>query len=338
MQPLSDDKVNDIISQLQNGHSVRQIAQHMHVGAATVSRIRSKYLSGMSYTVNGRPKKLSQRDVNHGIRLIMSGKADTATQVAKALQDITNQDLSAETVRRELKTAGMKASVKAKKPLLTKRHRRARLEWANLHKDWTLDDWKRVVWSDESKINRLGSDGRQWIWKKPGEGLSDRTVEETLKFGGGSLMVWGCMLWDGIGYLARIDGGLDADLYCEILNDELDKSLREYKKNPTDVIFQHDNDPKHTSKKAKNLLRNKPFEVMTWPSQSPDLNPIEHLWFHVKKRLASYETPPTSIHVLWTRVEVEWEKIEPSVCQGLIASMPKRVKTVLKSKGGFTKY
>ena len=62
------------------------------------------------------------------------------------------------------------------------------------HKDQTLGDWKRVVQSDETKINRLGSDGRKWAWKRVGEGLSDRLVEGTVKFGGGYVMLWGCML------------------------------------------------------------------------------------------------------------------------------------------------
>ena len=52
-----------------------------------------------------------------------------------------------------------------------------------------MEDWKTVVWSDEMKINRLGSDERVWGWKKAGKGLSDRLVRETAKFGGGSLMM-----------------------------------------------------------------------------------------------------------------------------------------------------
>ena len=102
----------------------------------------------------------------------------------------------------------MKAVVKKKRPLLTKKHRRERLDFALSHKDWTIDDWKRVFWSDETKINRLGSDGRQWVWKKNGEGLSDRLVKGTKKFGGGSLMMWGCMTWEGAGYACEIDGKL----------------------------------------------------------------------------------------------------------------------------------
>ena len=57
------------------------------------------------------------------------------------------------------------------------------------HKDWTVEDWERVIWSDETKINCLGSDGCKWVWKRPGEGLSDRLVKGTVKFGGGSVII-----------------------------------------------------------------------------------------------------------------------------------------------------
>ena len=62
----------------------------------------------------------------------------------------------------------MKAVVKRKRPLLSAKHRRERMDFALAHKDWTVEDWKKVVWSDETKINRMGSDGRQWVWKKAG--------------------------------------------------------------------------------------------------------------------------------------------------------------------------
>ena len=83
--------------------------------------------------------------------------------------------------------------VKKKWPLLKKHHRKEQLDFAESHKEWTLEDWKRVIWSDETKINCLGSDGRKWAWKEVGEQLSDRLVEGTVKFGGGNVMVWGCM-------------------------------------------------------------------------------------------------------------------------------------------------
>ena len=70
----------------------------------------------------------------------------------------------------------MKAVVK-QKHLLSKCYRRERLDFALSHQDWTVDDWKCVIWSDETKINHIGSDDRKWAWKKAGEGLSDRLVE-----------------------------------------------------------------------------------------------------------------------------------------------------------------
>jgi len=125
------------------------------------------------------------------------------------------------------------------------------MDFALAHKDLTVEDWKRVVWSDETKVNRLGSYRRKWAWKKEGEGLSDRLVSGTVKFLGGSVMGWGCMMWEGAGYTCKIDGRMDGDLYVRILEDELQKSLEYYGKNPDDIIFQQGNDPKHTCKKAK---------------------------------------------------------------------------------------
>jgi len=71
----------------------------------------------------------------------------------------------------------MKSAVKRKRPVLSKRHRKERLDFAEAYKYWTIEDWKRVIWSDETKINRFGSDGCKWVWKKPGEALSDRLVD-----------------------------------------------------------------------------------------------------------------------------------------------------------------
>ena len=75
------------------------------------------------------------------------------------------------------------------------------------------------------RSNCLGSDGCKWVWKKPGEGLSDRLRMGTAKFGGGSIMIWGCMTWKGVGYATKIDGRMDSDLHLQILKDELQNCI-----------------------------------------------------------------------------------------------------------------
>jgi hypothetical protein len=104
-----------------------------------------------------------------------------------------------------------------------------------------------------------------------------------------SLMLCGCMTWNGVGYAAKVDGRMDGDLYFQNLMDELQHTLQFYGLNPPDIIFQKDNDRKHTSKK----VMQQGFRTMSWLTQSPALSPIEHLWSYHKLRLAEYEIAST---------------------------------------------
>ena len=151
-------------------------------------------------------------------------------------------------------------------------------------------------------------------------------------------MIWGCMMAQGIGYACHIDGKMNAEGYNNILNENLMNSLLHYGLNVDDIIFQQDNDPKHTSRRAIEWLINHNIRILEWPAQSSDHNPIEHLWQHLKQQLAKYETDPTIIFNLRQRIETEWSKISPKICCNLVESMPRRIAEVLKAKGGYTKY
>ena len=198
MQPLTTAQRNHIITLLDAGTSGHQIHHLTGIGISTISRLHSQHHSELPKSSGGRPSKLTPANIGYAKRIIRMGRADNAVQVIKALQDVTNQSISSQTVRRNLKKSGLRPVVKKKRPLLNPHHRKNRLDFAESHKEWTLEDWKRVIWSDETKINHLGSDGRTWVWKEVGEQLSDRVVEGTVKFGGGNVMVWGCMGWMGL--------------------------------------------------------------------------------------------------------------------------------------------
>ena len=203
-----------------------------------------------------------------------------------------------------------------------------------------MEDWKRVLWTDETKINRIGSDGKVYVWKQQGEPVSDWTTTPTVKHGGGNnLMVWGCMGWNGVGKLIEVQGNMNAEQYCEILEEGVEESFESLEMaEEEERYFQQDNDPKHTSRKADEWFSDNNLTPLKWPAQSPDLNPIEHLWQHLKARLQQYDTPPKGVHELWERVAKEWNEIPPETCQNLIESMPRRIEAVLKAKGGHTKY
>ena len=141
-----------------------------------------------------------------------------------------------------------------------------------------------------------------------------------------------------MGQLAEVEGRMDANQYVSILEDHLLPSMQESGIDEEDIIFQQDNDPKHKSYKAQKWMDDQGIVLLDWPAQSPDLNPIEHLWDHTKKQLRKYPTPPTGVWDLWERVVEVWNNIEPEVCQNLIESMPRRLEAVIKAKGGNTKY
>lgn len=281
---------------------------------------------------------LLDRQERNLVRLVSSGKISNASEAQQHLKSEYNITLSSNSVRRALRRNGLQSRVKQKKPLLKKKHRQQRLLFAKKYKNWTVDDWKQVIWSDETTINLYGSDGRSYCWKRPGEQLQPHHIKPTVKYGGGSIFVWGCITSQGVGYMCRIEGRMDAELYQSILGDELMRTLTWYGLEKNQVIFQHDNDPKHKAKSTMEWLENNEIFVLDWPAQSPDLNPIEHLWNELDRRIKNQERVPSNMQELWEAIEEEWDKIEPDFCMKLIETMPERVKDVLKAKGGYTRW
>ena len=143
------------------------------------------------------------------------------------------------------------------------------------------------------------------------------------------------MEWCGV--LSEVEGRMDAEQYVAILKGGLLQSMEDSGIPADEVIFQQDNDPKHTSRSAK-IFEEQDIKLLDWPAQSPDLNPIEHTWSHLKKCLSGYKRAPTGVHQLWDRVVVEWGNISMEECQKWIESMPRRIQAVIKAKGGHIKY
>jgi transposase len=208
MKSISAAKRSSVVSLLNEGYSHHQVQARTGLGKGTIGRISQEVVGDKENHPGCCPSKLSPCDKQSIIRQISSGRLDNAVQATRFINSTITTPITPQTVRNVLKEAGLRSATK-------------KIEFAQYHENWTVEDWKRVLWTDETKVNRIGSDGKVYVWKKQGEAISDWTTTPTVKHGGGNnLMVWGCMGWNGVGKLVEVQGKMDADELWERVAEE----------------------------------------------------------------------------------------------------------------------
>ena len=123
------------------------------------------------------------------------------------------------TIGNEMLRNGLKSRRPKKTLLLLKRHRDARLKFVRQHKEKENSFWERVLWIDETKIELFRHNYRNHVWRKDSEAYSPKNT--TIKFGGGSRMIWGCFSAKGVDKISIIDGTMNAQKYKQILQENL---------------------------------------------------------------------------------------------------------------------
>ncbi|XGW12132.1 hypothetical protein V3C99_013090 [Haemonchus contortus] len=180
----------------------------------------------------------------------------------------------------------------------------------------------------------FGSDCIMYIKRPVNKRCDPKYQIPTVKHGGGSVMLWGCFSLSGVGPLVRIQGNMNSAQYKDILENVMFPFA--YQNMPTRWIFQHDNDPKNTSRLVADFLQSREINIMEWPSQSPDLNPIEHLREELARRTS--QVPVKNADEKFNLLSREWALIPQSKIEALIDSMPRRCRAVVDSLEYPTKY
>ena len=156
------------------------------------------------------------------------------------------------------------------------------------------------------------------------------------RFGGGSLMVWGGISHTGCTDLKVVAGNLNAVRYRdEILQPVVLPFLRRHQFNH---VFQQDNARCHVAQVSMDFLNFHHIRVLPWPAMSPDLNPIEHLWDELGRRVRSRLNPPETLDQLRRALVAEWTNIPIDFVRNLIRSMRRRCQAVINARGGHTRY
>ena len=173
--------------------------------------------------------------------------------------------------RRLSREFNLKLYKPARKPRLTPVMKAKRLAFAKKYRDWTIQRWSKVVFSDESTFQQFVVRKRH-VRRPPGKRYNDKYTVSTIKHPP-SQMIWGAMSQHGIGGLFFLPSGttINGEKYVQLLSDNLQLHMQVHRCN----IFMQDGAPCHRSKLVTNFLKKKKVKVLDWPRNSPDLNPIE---------------------------------------------------------------
>ena len=239
------------------------------------------------------------------------------------------------TISRRLKEVGLSAHVAKKKPMLTAQHRRKRLQFALAHANWTVVNWSVVLWSDESRFTLFKNDGRVYVRRRQNEAFMNSCVVPTMKHGGGGVTVWGAMSFRGTAFLTPITGNLNKDGYIDILANSAVPSAH-FLGYGNNFIFQDDGAPCHRARAVDQWKANNNIRSLEWPAQSPDLNPIENLWKDLGKAVRNRRC--RNLAELRQELGQCWGQIAARRCRSLVRSMPRRIRAVIRARGGYTKY
>ena len=148
----SQDVLHSVLALVDRGKKHAKIIARTGVSSSYITRVTQKHRPDLPLSTGGHPRKLNPTSTHYTVCLVTNGSKINTCKATQILSNLTGESIHPITVRRALKKAGLKPKKRVKKPKLTQAHIKARIQFAQAHKDWTIEDWKRVLWSDETKI------------------------------------------------------------------------------------------------------------------------------------------------------------------------------------------
>ena len=224
-----------------------------------------------------------------------------------------------------------------KRHLILPRHKEQRLDWSRRYMKL---DFSRVIFTDEMRATLDGPDGWRRGWVLEGETPTGVIRRQQ---GGGGIMIWAAIVGKRLIGPFKVDKGVKMN--SENYSSFLDANFFRWYKSQTrqfkaKCIFMHDNAPAHASQYTKAYLTRKGIKnekIMQWPANSPDLNPIENLWFVIKRRLYPDTKQYKSKTELWEALQEVCKGLKPSEIEKLTTSMDDRLFRCIKCNGGYVK-
>ncbi|GFX76866.1 transposable element Tcb1 transposase [Trichonephila clavipes] len=263
-------------------------------------------------------------------------RRSTASDLSRQLSSATGTAVSRQTVYRRLGHIGLFARRPVRCVPLTETHCRLRLTWSREHSLWTPQQWSCVMFSDESKFSLQSDSRRTLIWRAPGTRYHQENSIERHRYGGAGWLVWGGIILGSRTDLHVQSVTMTGHIYRDVI---LEQHVRLFRgAMGAEFLFMDDKARPHRANIVDECLQSEDITRMDWPAYSPDLNPIEHVWDMLGRRIAARQPPPTCLPELRRALLDEWCNILQDQIDNLILSMPRRSNACIASSGRHTPY
>lgn len=334
-KPIDNTVRRRVVELQRDGLSEREIGRQLNLPKSTVHCI-IKHHQNTGTTepgkAPGRKRLLSVRDLRIFRRYIQTNNHVSVAELRLWTRERFHIEVSTRTIRRYLQRCGYRVYKAKRKPFLSTLNKGNRLRWARMYRGWTFRQWNRVLWTDESIFNVVyGKIRKTVICRKEEQNEAKCYARRVQK--PASVMVWGCMTASGVGPLHVCEGIVNAHAYTRILERHL-PTVRRHLFHRRRLIFQHDNARPHTARLTREWLTRHHVRTLPWPPSSPDLSPIENVWRVLKRRVQ--QRGPTTVAALIACLQEEWHRIDVEYLERLVRSMPRRIATVIRRRGGVT--
>ena len=204
-------------------HTMRDISEKWKRSKSVVGRVVKSYNDTgkiVSTFKTGRPRKTSAREDRIMQHISLMDRFKSCTEIERVMNSTLCVNVSRQIVFRRLQEIGLFNRTPRKKPLVGSKNKK-RVEFANRYVIWTHENWAKLFFSDESKFNSFGNDGKNNVKRRISERLSVKCTKKTVKFGGGSVMVFGMFSSQGTKPLVRLQTRVNAQIYKNIVQDHV---------------------------------------------------------------------------------------------------------------------
>lgn len=325
---------------LQEGQSQWSVAMQLGVSRRAIRNVWERYQETGSVARRpgtGRVRSTTAQEDRYLRLTARRERTVTARTLQTRLRQSTEPRVSDQTIWNRLHEDGQCFRVRAIRLKLTRAHRAARLRYAREHLEWTMDNWKNVLFTDECKVKFSSVDRGVRVWRREGERFSEPCIHGTDRFEGPSVMIWsGISLYAKTEPVILNEGTVTASSYIEqVVRPHVIPFSQRLGNN---FVFMHDKARAHTARLTQRALSEANITILPWPAMSPDLNPIEHLWDQLKRRLKENYSNVKSQQELINALKLCWEQIPEETVTHLIESVRDRLRECIRRRGGLTRY